>query len=236
MRRVPNSTIAHVSASPPFHPGQSDFPSPVGDPGFPRWAFPLPPKLKRWLVYTPCNNGLPIGSTHHGGDQLYSAQSPKLCRFSARQAPRAPLPTAGVTCCGVTYSVTSEGITLPSSLILAHAPDQNPLPGFACHYSDESSQVAVSPCWEMALPNVISVIFVKVLVPIPRGVSLVHSTVSSQRTSASRQAWHVRHTQTTPVMQFQLGILFRGCSNSLMFKLPYSLGPPITPTAMPTLC
>ena len=24
-------TITHVSASPPFHPGQSDFPSPVGD-------------------------------------------------------------------------------------------------------------------------------------------------------------------------------------------------------------
>jgi hypothetical protein len=84
----------------------------------------------------------------------------------------------------------------------------------------------------MALPNVISAIFVKVLVPIPRGVSLVHSTVSSQRTSASRHACHVRHTQTTPVMQFQLGILFRGCSNSLIFKLPYSLGPPIAPTAM----
>ncbi len=32
-------------------------------------------------------------------------------------------------------------------------------------------------------------------------------------------------------MQFQLGALFRGCSNSLMFRLPYSLGPPIAPTA-----
>ena len=28
---VPNSTMTHVSASPPFHPGRSDFPSPVGD-------------------------------------------------------------------------------------------------------------------------------------------------------------------------------------------------------------
>jgi hypothetical protein len=36
-------------------------------------------------------------------------------------------------------------------------------------------------------------------------------------------------------MQFQLGVLFRGCSNSLMFKLPYSLGPQIAPTAIPTL-
>ncbi len=28
---VPNSTMTHVSASPPFHPGRSDFPSPVGN-------------------------------------------------------------------------------------------------------------------------------------------------------------------------------------------------------------
>ena len=31
VQRVPNSTMTHVSASPPFHPGRSDFPSPVGD-------------------------------------------------------------------------------------------------------------------------------------------------------------------------------------------------------------
>jgi hypothetical protein len=31
MQRVPNSTLTHVSASPPFHPGRSVFPSPVGD-------------------------------------------------------------------------------------------------------------------------------------------------------------------------------------------------------------
>ena len=31
VQRVPNSTMTRVSASPPFHPGQSVFPSPVGD-------------------------------------------------------------------------------------------------------------------------------------------------------------------------------------------------------------
>ena len=40
--------------------------------------------------------------------------------------PRAPLPAQGVTSCGVMSCTTSEGITPPSSLILAHAPDQNP--------------------------------------------------------------------------------------------------------------
>jgi hypothetical protein len=31
VQRDSNSTMTHVSASPPFHPGRSDFPSPVGD-------------------------------------------------------------------------------------------------------------------------------------------------------------------------------------------------------------
>ena len=44
----------------------------------------------------------------------------------ARQVPRAPLPATGVTSCAVASCATSEGITPPSTLILAHAPDQNP--------------------------------------------------------------------------------------------------------------
>jgi len=37
--------------------------------------------------------------------------------LGARQVPRAPLPATGVTSCA-----TSEGITHPSTLMLAHAP------------------------------------------------------------------------------------------------------------------
>jgi len=55
---------------------------------------------------------------------VYPALSPGPAK--ARQVPRAPLPEAGVTSFGVTSRVTSEGITPPSSLIQAHAPDQNP--------------------------------------------------------------------------------------------------------------
>ncbi len=32
-------------------------------------------------------------------------------------------------------------------------------------------------------------------------------------------------------MQLQQGLLFRGCSHSFMFRLPYSLDPPVAPTA-----
>ena len=53
--------------------------------------------------------------------------------------------------------ITSEGITLPSSLIRAHGPDQNPPADFGCPYFSRSSQVVASPCWEMALPDIIPV-------------------------------------------------------------------------------
>ncbi len=58
--------------------------------------------------------------------------TPALCPGPAKthQVPRAPLPTIGVTYCGVMSSTTSEGVTPPSSLLRTHAPDQIPPAGF----------------------------------------------------------------------------------------------------------
>ncbi len=64
--------------------------------------------------------------------------------------------------------IVSVGVTQPSSLFLAHAPDQNPHTEFGCPYFDMSLQVATSPCWKMALPDVISAIFVWALGSVPR--------------------------------------------------------------------
>ena len=154
-------------------------------------AFPvgpslLMPKLKRWHAYAPGINGLPIGSTHHGGNQLFrfgvlgcAALVPAKCRE--------PLyPQVGVTPCGVISRITSEGITPPSSLIQAHGPDQNPPAAFGFPYCGWSLQVVASPCWEMALPDVISAILAWVLGPLPRGVPSVLLPVPSRKTSASR--------------------------------------------------
>ena len=123
------------------------------------------------------------------------AQSPGLTK--ARQVPRAPLPTTGVTsCCAVsTFFTTSERITPPSSLLQAHASNQIPLTVFGCPYYDESLQVVASPCWKMALPDIISAILTWVLGPLPRSVLLVHMLASSQKTTASPQTSQVRHTK-----------------------------------------
>ena len=45
----------------------------------------------------------------------------------ATTVPRATLPLQGVTLTSVTFTVTLISVTRSSSLILAHAPDQNPL-------------------------------------------------------------------------------------------------------------
>ncbi len=74
----------------------------------------------------------------------------------ARQVPRAPLLAPGVPSYDAASCTPSEGMTPPSSLLRTHAPDQNPLTGFGCPSSGKSLQVAVSPCWELALPDVIS--------------------------------------------------------------------------------
>ena len=96
---------------------------------------------------------------------------------------------------------------------------------------DGSLQVAVSPCWEMALPDVISAILVWVHGPLPRHVPLVHLLASSQRTPASPHMKRVRHAKTTAAKQLPRRTIFRGCRHSITFKLPYSLGPQVAPTA-----
>lgn len=55
--------------------------------------------------------------------------------------------------------------------------------------------------------------------------------VSSCMTSASPQTEKVRRTGQPPRRDFYGDRRFRGCSHSLMFRLPHLLGPRVTPTA-----
>jgi hypothetical protein len=94
----------------------------------------------------------------------------------------------------------------------------------------ESLQVAVCPCWEEALPDVISSICVEVRGPVPRRASAVPVPVSSRKTSASPSMQEVRRAGTPAMIAISMTNRFRGCSHSVMFKLPHLLGPQIAPT------
>jgi hypothetical protein len=82
---------------------------------------------------------------------------------------RATLPNSGVTSVGETWSVSWEGVTPPSSLVLAHAP--LPLGSLLLRFLasfGESLQVVTSPCCPRQLPDVILRICPWMLDPLPR--------------------------------------------------------------------
>ena len=140
------------------------------------------------------------------------------------------MPFQGVIPSGVTFfSATWEGITPPSWLIQAHAPDQNPPLGFALHYSKRSLQVVVSPCWKMAFPSVISAdppLGAWTLTPV---APMVHIPISSHRTSAFPVTAAGR-LSTPSTLATSVWLTFRGCSHSFTFRPPGLLATLVAPT------
>jgi len=82
------------------------------------------------------------------------------------------------------------------------------LPASVSLYS-RSLQIVVSPCWEMALHDVISAILAWLPGPVPRSVPPVLSPVSSRRTSASPHLSLTRHAELSLQCNFNRGLLSR---------------------------
>ena len=94
------------------------------------------------------------------------------------------MPRPGVARMRVMSSITSTGVTPPSSLLRAHAPDLDPPPRCALRSLGWSLQVAVSPCCIEALPDVISAdLSLDAWTPTP-ALPTVRVLVSSCRASA----------------------------------------------------
>jgi len=107
-------------------------------------------------------------------------------------------------------------------------------------YFGRSLQVAVSPCWKMAFPDVISAVSVKELGPLPRRVPVdpVRLGVHALRLDAWIEGRRPRPrvyglgTRNGLCNATSTEGVFRGCSHSLMFRLLHLLGPPVAPTAV----
>jgi len=99
-------------------------------------------------------------------DSVTLAQRPG--RSKARHVPRAPLPGLRVTSTGAISSASRQR-ALP---LLHHSyglmRQTKTLPSYAIPLLEGSWQVVASPCWEMALPDVVSAILVWVLGSLPR--------------------------------------------------------------------
>jgi hypothetical protein len=88
-------TMHHVSVSPPFHPGRSDFPSPVGDYGFSPRGLPNIAETKVPTHIRPLQYWFAFRLDASRLVSAFRVLCPALCRLSARHMPRAPLPASG---------------------------------------------------------------------------------------------------------------------------------------------
>ena len=95
-----------------------------------------------------------------------------------------PLCPSQVLLVRVGLPVPSEGAIPPSSLLRTHAPDLHPPTSSALASSDRSLQVVASPCWMVALTDVISVNLSLDAWPPTSASPPVPLPVSSRRTSA----------------------------------------------------
>jgi hypothetical protein len=170
---------------------------------------------------------LAIGSVHP------IHQAPVLCGGirMAITVPRAPSPPWGVTPSRVVYPRPRPALPGPLrsyGRMRQTSALSRPMHGGLVR---ESLQVAACPCWEEALPDVISSLCVEVLGPVPRRASAVPMPVASRSTSASPYVQEVRRAETPAMLATSMTNQLRGCSHSLMFRLPHLRGPQVAPTA-----
>ncbi len=194
-------------------------------------AFPYAWRLQCTLAYTPHTYGLlhrsPAAPFTTGIEHTVSCGVTDL----AITVPRAPSPPWGVTPPRVVFPQPRPALPGPprySGLMRQTSPLSRPT---RCGLVRQSLQVATCPCWAEALPDVVSSICVEVLGPVPRRASAVPLPVSSRRTSASPYVQEVRRAETPAMMATSMTNRFRGCSHSVMFRLPHLLDPQIAPTA-----
>ncbi len=124
------------------------------------------------------------------------------------RVPRVPLPGVGDTHCQDDFK---SHLRRHYSSFIAHTdscarPNPSQRLGFPLYV--RSLQVVASPCWEMALPDIISATFVQVPGSILRCVSRVHLPVSSRRTTVSPQDLKVRHANYPSQCNFNDGANF----------------------------
>ena len=191
---------------PLYDPGRSDFPSPVLASVLHAISQGGPSPTAR-----NCGAGAPFAPTRWSLPRpfatLQASRNPALCLVRTRLSwpPSAQSPFARSGCYPRRGDLKAawRGVTPSSSLVRAHAPDHPPPHASARALCAGSLQVLASPCWAMALPDIISATLVQVLGPIPRRAPRLHSSISSPRTPASPHGKRVRRADLSPHGSFR---------------------------------
>jgi hypothetical protein len=144
--------------------------------------------------------------------------------------PRAPLPPCRCyRLWGETSSASSEGVTPPSSLLLAHASDHYPPSTFGFPPAVGLCRLLPAPAAQWPFPTLSLPIFPHVLGPLPRlPPRCIRSFLPSERWPFPIEH-RVGASQIIPTA-ISVGGHLRGCSHSIMFGPVSLLASPIAPT------
>ncbi len=126
----------------------------------------------------------------------------------------------------------SASITLPFSLVLAHAPELNPLTSSELPLYRESSQVAAHPLLEVALSRrYLRESFTGCLDPYPGGsLWCTYPFLPRGQRPSPRREW--LGTQQNPRTATSVRVASRGSSHSVMFRPPVLLATQVAPTVI----
>lgn len=147
-----------------------------------------------------------------------------------RQVPRAPLPPCRCyRLWGETSSASSEGVTLPSSLLRAHAPNHCPPSASGFPRTSGLCRLLPAPAAQWFFPTLSLPIFPHVLGPLPR------LPLKCMRSFLPSELWpspiehRVGASQIIPTA-ISVGGHLRGCSHFIMFGPVSLLASQIAPT------
>ena len=130
---------------------------------------------------------------------------------------------------GVTSRVTWEDVTLPSSLLRAHAPDQiPPIASFSSTTGLCRSSPVPAGKWPFPTLSLQSLCRRLDPYPVMSPRCFCPFLPREQRPHAMEKAFG---TRDNPCHATSTGAGFRGCSHSFTFRLPHSLGLQVAPTA-----
>ena len=119
----------------------------------------------------------------------------------------------------------SAGVTRPSQLILAHAPDHNPPADFGFPTSAGPCRLLRAPAGRWPFPTLSLRSLYRRLGPYPATTercSRPFLPVQHRPPLRCKRIGSWKH----PTKQLHVGRYSRGCNHSLTFRLPYLLGPP----------
>ena len=131
------------------------------------------------------------------------------------------------------FEPVSPGVTPALSLLLAHAPDLNPLTASVLPLYRESLQVAAPPAGSRPFPTLSLRIFLYVQGPLPRLLLWCFHPFLPTRLRPSQRRHPVGALAEIHALATSAWATFRGYSHSLIFKPVDLLATPIAPTVTP---